>query len=140
MTDKNEPTDFTFDRSNMLERLLQVDPSFHGAWEKFREGWRDGGEQPLYLALSELALHLIRNLEAGETDRFGGIFGVVERWIIEGNPYVRDAAIVGLLEDLQNKSLHHTTNPDDFKRWLQPQSSIWWTKVDAFWADGRPLA
>ncbi|QKD02990.1 DUF7674 family protein [Mesorhizobium loti] len=140
MTDENESTVFTFNRSNMFGRLLQLDPSFHSEWERFQDKWGNADEAPLYLALSELALHLIRNLHAGETDRFGEIFGVVEGWIIEGDDYVREAAIVGLLEDLQNTSLHRTTSPDDFKQWLQPQSTIWWTKVDAFWTAGTPLA
>ncbi len=140
MTEKNEATDFTFDRSNMFERLMQADPSFRGEWEKFQDEWRNDEEAPLYLALSELARHLIRNLEVGNTSRFGEVFGIVERWIVDGNGYVREAAIVGLLEDLQNKSLHHKTNPDDFKPWLEPQSTIWWTKVDAFWENGKPLA
>jgi hypothetical protein len=140
VTEKNEATDFTFDRSNMFERLMQADPSFRGEWEKFQDEWRNDEEAPLYLALSELARHLIRNLEVGNTSRFGEVFGIVERWIVDGNGYVREAAIVGLLEDLQNKSLHHKTNPDDFKPWLEPQSTIWWTKVDAFWENGKPLA
>ena len=135
MPDKDEVPDFTFDGLNMLEAMRLVDPSFSAESDKFP----DEREEPLYLALSELALHLIRNLEAGHTDRFNAIFDVVERWIIEGSSNVREAAIVGLLEDLQNKNLHRTTSPDDFKSWLRPQSAIWWTKLDAFWTDGTPL-
>ncbi|MER9232121.1 hypothetical protein NKI56_08460 [Mesorhizobium sp. M0622] len=138
MTGKNEAADFTFDGSNMFEPLLLADPSFRREWDKFQDEWRNETEEPLYLALSELALHLIHNLELGETDRFGDIFDVVERWIVEGNRYVREAAIVGLLEDLQNANLHRSTQPDHVKPWLRPQSAIWWTKLNAFWSDGTP--
>ncbi len=132
---KDNVPDFTFDGANMLEAMRLVDPSFPSQSDKFP----DEREEPLYFALSELALHLIRNLEAGDTNRFNAIFDVVERWIVEGNSNVREAAIVGLLEDLQNKNLHHTTSPKNFKSWLRPQSGVWWAKLDAFWTNGTPL-
>lgn len=50
---------FEFDRSNMFEPLLQADPSFREKWEVFREEYRSADELPLYLALSDLARHLI---------------------------------------------------------------------------------
>ncbi|MER9545565.1 hypothetical protein NKI72_26530 [Mesorhizobium sp. M0437] len=139
MTGENEAADFAFDGSNMFEPLMAADPSFRGQWDRFHDEWRDEAEEPLYLALSELALHLIHHLEAGKTDRFSDIFDVVERWIVEGNRHVREAAIVGLLEDLQNPSLHRSTHPDHFKPWLRPQSAFWWAKLYAFWSDGTPL-
>ena len=51
-----------FDRSNMFEPLLQADPSFREKWEAFQEEYRSEDELPLYLALPELARHLIRDL------------------------------------------------------------------------------
>ncbi|UIY25286.1 hypothetical protein LZK76_06140 [Rhizobium leguminosarum] len=86
---------FEFDRSNMFEPLLQADPSFREKWEVFREEYRSADELPLYLALSELARHLIQDLETGNTHRFEAIFDVVERWHINGDPYVQEAATVG---------------------------------------------
>jgi hypothetical protein len=136
--DINAPS-FEFDRSNMFEPLLRADPSFHGKWQTFQEEYRSDDELPLYLALSELARHLIEDLETGNTHRFDAVFNVVERWHIEGDPYVKEAATVGLLEDLQNGHLHRKTLPDDFLPWLQPETLVWWTKVHDFWDKGRPI-
>jgi hypothetical protein len=90
--------------------------------------------------LADLAHHLIGQLEAGATNRFEAVFDVVERWHVEGDDYVREAATVGLLEDLQNASLHTATSPDDFVPWLRPETRRWWQKVDAFWSEGKLIA
>ncbi|WP_104663329.1 DUF7674 family protein [Ensifer adhaerens] len=129
---------FTIDRSNMFEPLLQADPSFAETWAAFQEEWRDDDEPPpLYLALAELARHLIRKLEAGDTPGFRAVFDVVERWHIHGDAYVKEAATVGLLEDLQNGNFHRVTSPDDFLPWLAPETLGWWIQIRQFWA-GEP--
>ena len=134
----NAPS-FEFDRSNMLEPLLRVDPSFCEKWEIFGNDFRSYDEPPLYLVLSELARHLIQDLELGNTDRFAAVFDVVERWHVNGDPYVKQAATVGLLEDLQNGHLHRKTLPAEFLPWLKPETLRWWTKVQEFWAKGKPI-
>ena len=68
-----------------------------------------------------------------------GVFGVLERLIIEGDSYVREAAIVGLIEDLQNTNLHSGTTPEQYLPFLLPKTNHWWKKVEAFWAEGRLL-
>ncbi|TBD04827.1 hypothetical protein ELH21_10725 [Rhizobium leguminosarum] len=130
---------FEFDRSNMFEPLLQADPSFREKWETFQEEYRSDDELPFYLALSELARHLIQDLETGNTHRFDAVFDVVERWHVKGDPYVKEAATVGLLEDLQNGHLHRKTRSEDFIPWLRPETLGWWTKVHEFWATGKPI-
>ncbi|MEC9343305.1 MAG: hypothetical protein VYD64_05615 [Pseudomonadota bacterium] len=130
---------FEFDRSNMFEPLMQADPSFREKWDTFLEEYRSYDELPLYLALSELARHLVQDLETGNTHRFEAVFDVVERWHVNGDPYVKEAAAIGLLEDLQNGNLHRKTSPDDFLPWLQPETLAWWTRVNEFWATLKPI-
>jgi hypothetical protein len=55
---------------------------------------------------------------------------------VEGDEYVREAAAIGLLEDLQNTGLHHHTRPDQFRPMLGPKSRVWWDKIEAFWQGG----
>jgi hypothetical protein len=125
-------------RSEMFAPLLIADPSFSAQWKEFCEEWSGEPELPWYLLLADFARHLIGRLELAETDRFASIFDVVERWIVEGDKYVRDAAVIGLLEALQNTNLHPgSTRPDDFERWLQPRSRVYWDKVILFWSEGR---
>lgn len=67
------------------------------------------------------------------------VFDAVERWLLSGDHYVRVAATVGLLEDLQNGNLYKLTQilPSHFELWLRPLSKIQWDKVDAFWSRGE---
>ncbi|WP_245309944.1 hypothetical protein [Rhizobium sp. R339] len=125
----------------MFEPLLEADPSFREKWERFQNEYRSEDELPLYLALSDFARHLIENLETGNTLRFDGIFDVVERWHVDGDPYVQEAATIGLLEDLQNTNLHREkTCPEDFLPWLRPATRVWWARVHEFWgSDTKPI-
>lgn len=124
----------------MFEPLLDADPSLVPLWEAFVEEWRDENESPLYLALAEVARRLIKQLELGDTERFDAVFGVVEQWHLKGNSYVREAGSVGLLESLQNNSLHgRLTTPDGFEPWLLPESKRWWDKLNKFWTNGKPM-
>jgi hypothetical protein len=130
----------TITRGQMFSGLLGADPSFGPAWKTFVEEWEGEPDPPLYLALADLARHLIAHLQRGETDRFDAVFDEVERWHLSGDDYVRKAATVGLLESLQNSNLHARTRPSDFEPWLRPESRRWWVKLQSFWAGGPPLA
>lgn len=126
-------------REHMFEPMLIADPAFAPAWSAFVIEWQGENELPLYIALTALARHLIGKLAEGDTARFDAVFDVVERWHVEGTPSVREAASIGLLEDLQNGNLHRTTTPSAFLPWLRPVSRRWWDKVEAFWETGSPL-
>ena len=122
----------------MFDPLLAVDPGFEPTWRAFVAEWREEGEGelPIYLALADLARHLVGKLEKQDTATFGAVFAVVEDWHLRGDAYVREAAAIGLLEDLQNTNLHRGTQPSDFIPWLRPESRRWWDKVERFWSDG----
>lgn len=127
-------------RQTMFEPLLIADPSFQPHWNEFLVEWGDEAEQPLYLALSSLARHLLNRLETGDTEGFDRVFAVVERWHTHGDDYVREAATVGLLEALQNLSGGSGQRPTTVEPWLGPVSRHWWDKLDQFWdGDDRAL-
>jgi hypothetical protein len=127
-------------RERMFEPMLVADPSFTPAWNAFVEEYSDAPELPHYLALADLARHLIGQLARGDTARFPAVFAVVEQWHLHGDPYVREAATVGLLEDLQNGNLHSVTRPEEFLPWLSPVNRRWWDKVERFWSHGERIA
>lgn len=114
-------------RSDMFAPLLEADPSFNAAWQEFLADWSNEPELPEYLALGDLVRHLESELARGHTDRFPAIFHVVERWLVEGEGYVSDAAHVGLLEALQNCLFD--TPPLDFWPWLGPESRRRWNRI-----------
>jgi hypothetical protein len=125
-------------RENMFAPLLEADPDFQPIWGRFVEEWR-GQDLPQYLVLSDLARYLIDKLAAHRTERFDAVFEVVERWQLEGDSYVAEAAVIGLIEDLQNENLHSSTAPADFKAWLRPKSATWWERLIDYW-NGDPNA
>jgi hypothetical protein len=120
-------------RAAMMLPMLEACPSFQQAWDEFVEEWKSEAELPLYLGLSELARHLIARLEAQDAATLSRAFAVVERWHLEGDDYVRDAATIGLLEDLQNGNLHVTTTPQQFEPLLLPASLKAWRELELSW-------
>jgi hypothetical protein len=127
-------------REQMFDPLLHAAPGLLSAWNEFHADWPDQEDGPLdYLAISYFARHLVQKLENGDIADLPAVFAVVERWHVEGDVYVKEAATVGMLEELQNSSYYTSKSPEDFLPWLHPQSLRWWRKVEAFWRDGTLL-
>ncbi len=132
-------------KSDMMLPLVEACPTFEPTWQAFLDEWThdeaglDGGYLPLYLALGDLADHLIDMLARRETSAFPANFAVVTRWHVEGDGYVREAATVGLLECIQNTNLHTSTRPEQFRAFLGPVSETWWDKLYGFWKRGELL-
>ncbi|MDY3554403.1 hypothetical protein R5W24_003525 [Gemmata sp. JC717] len=122
-------------KCDMMGVLLDACPSFRPTWEAWLAEWAEpADDRPLYLALAEFARHLIGMLERGEAADFPAVFGAVERLQAEGEHYVREAAIVGLLEDLQNLNLHAGgTEPEQFRPFLGPESAAAWDELYVLW-------
>jgi hypothetical protein len=124
----------------MMDVLLAASPTFVESWDALRREYADETDGlPLYLSLSDFARHVIGFLETKDDERLRRIFEAIERLHVEGDHYVREAATVGLLEGLQNTNLHRTTQPEQFRPFLRPESLKWWDRVDSFW-NGNPRA
>jgi hypothetical protein len=119
----------------MMGVLLDACPSFRPTWASWLAEWMGSADDlPLYLALAEFARHLIGMLERSGAASLPAIFQAVERLQVEGEHYVREAAVVGLLEDLQNLNLHeHGTDPEQFRPFLGPESAAAWDELYGFW-------
>jgi hypothetical protein len=142
------------EKEEMMTPLLVACPSFQKQWEQFLTEWvddpildQDGGDGslPLYLALSDLANHLIGKLETGDTKEFAAVFEVVEDWIVRGSHYVSEAAVVGLLEALTNDARYSMKRASDFLPWMGPTTRKWVPEVIDFWdrldkGNFRPLS
>ena len=122
----------------MMEELLQVVPSFRPEWEKFLVHWKEEDDDlPLYIAISDLACHLIGMLEHGEIETFPAVFETIERLQLEGEHYVQEATVIGVLESLQNWNFHKTTKPEQFEPFFGPETKVSWEELHKFWADVR---
>lgn len=124
-------------KDQMMEVLLEACPSFRPTWDAFVAEWRESADDlPHYLALAEFARHLIAMLERSDTASLLAIFRAVERLQVEGERYVDEAMVIGLLEDLQNGNLHTVTTPEQFRPFLGVRSTAAWDELHAFWRDG----
>lgn len=86
-----------------------------------------------YILLGQLANQLVDALRAGETQDFPAAFAIVERWICEGDAYVREAAVIGLLEGLQNIAGNRGLDAEGFRPWLGPRAAKAWDELNGFW-------
>lgn len=128
-------------KDDMMGVLHEACPAFAPRWEAFQEEWRaEADDLPLYLVLADFVRHLIGLVEQCQTAGLPAVFAAVERLHVEGDHYVREAATVGLLENLQNLNLHTGgTDPEQFRQYLGPVSARWWDKLSRFWEHGELL-
>jgi hypothetical protein len=128
----------TIGRDEMFAPMLAACPTFEQPYHEFLRDWENEAEKPYYVALLDLVIHLIAKLAARQTGQFPQVFEVVERWLLEGDHYVREATTVGLLEGLQNTNHHQEgTTPADFVPFLGPEAKYWWVQVEQFWKTGE---
>ena len=127
-------------RATMFEPLLAADPSFATRWQGFLAEYADEAEPPLYIALGELAEHLIQRLRGDDIDGFDKVFETVESWHTDGDAYVSEAASVGFLESLQGQlggnDRHRSVDgvrASDFEPYFGPETRKWWAKFYRFW-------
>ena len=123
-------------KQDMFIRLLEVCPTFGKVLNALKEEWRDEPSgHPIYLALSGLAQHIIEMLEQDRVEEVTKALDLAEQWLLEGDRFVREAATVGLLEDLQNGVRYNAARgPDDIYELLRPECRRMWDELNRFWA------
>lgn len=129
------PKFIMIDKEEMFQLALKACPSFKPAWEEFIVEWKDERDLPLYLALGDLSRHISSLVETKQDAELKELFSVIECWHIEGSPYVKEAATIGLLEGLQCES-----NAASIELYLLPESKKWWGKVNYFWENGKLIS
>jgi hypothetical protein len=126
---------FGLNQFSMMEPILEVLPEFRPQWTTFAAEWKDNPHNkskdglPLYLVLADLAGFLAQLLEKQVTEKFVVVFEVIEHWLLHGDDYVNNAAVAGLLEDLQNPVLYQKRKPDDFRPWMKPATLKSWERL-----------
>ncbi len=82
-----------------MPMLVKACPSFSNRWAEHRAFY--AGKELLYVALGEFAHHLVELQKANRTEEFGKVFDLIERMHLDGDPYVKDAATIAMLEGIQ---------------------------------------
>lgn len=134
-----------FKRVNVLENeitkneviylLIKACPSYKKRWEEYvQDNYENGEEQLLYIDLADFASHFIDLYKRNESDEFDAVFDVVELLHTNGDDFVKEAATIGLLEDMQNGLLANQIDTNVFKKYLKKESLKWWNNLDDFWS------
>jgi hypothetical protein len=118
-----------------MQVLLDACPSFADTWCAHRDEY---GDDLLYLAAGDFARHLLRLQETQATSEFVSTGRAIERLHVEGNPWVREFATIGILEGIQNVWSHSAIDPDVFFPFLGVESQRWWKGLNAFWQGEVP--
>lgn len=121
-------------KDEVISLLLKACPSYQKRWEEHvHSNYEEGEEQLLYIDLANFANHLIELYKANKLDEFVKIFETIELLHTNGDEYVKEAATIGLLEDIQNYALSNNISLDIFVKYLEPESRNWWTNLNDFW-------
>jgi len=120
-------------KAEMLPLLIGACPSFLPIWQEM-EAERGQDEPLVYVELGRFAQHLVELQLQGQTAEFADVFGVIERLHVDGDDYVRSAATIGLLEDIQNIAGNRKMDREVFFAYLKPVSAAWWQSLNRFWS------
>ena len=116
-------------KDHMMPLLLAACPSFARAWAELQS---EDEAELTYVCISRFIRHLRELHRAGDPSAFAAVAEVIERFHVEGDPYVSEAATVGFLEDLLGDP-----GAEFFVSFLGPESCKWLAEVRAFWRGER---
>lgn len=124
-------------KSEVMELFLQACPSYKKQWDEYvQENYKSGDEQLLYIDLADFATYIVDLYKKNELSEFASVFDVIELLHTSGDDFVKEAASIGLLEDLQNRLLSNEINTNVFNQYLKQESLKWWNHLNDFW-DGK---
>jgi tetratricopeptide (TPR) repeat protein len=122
-------------KRQVMPLLLNACPSFVSHWWEDRWYIYDSSDDILlYVYLGGFARHIAELVATQNFSELPTVFALIERLHLLGDPFVREAATIGFLEDLQNIALNRSIDLDSFNKFLQPESSYWWNRLTKFWS------
>jgi len=136
-----DPTETAVTAEQVPALVLAALPSLLAEWDDVAGENADSnfpGGRLGYLDAAWVVGHLADRLQAGDTSGFDAVFDLIERLIVEGDPYVSELGVIGYLEGLQTHTVtSRGVDPDAFRRWLRPTSAKYWDAINRFWEPGR---
>src|SRR5271165_5645138 len=111
------------DNREMFETIVAAAPEFRPQWQRFLPEWQDS-ETPWYLAMGELAHHVVAAYGQGDTARFRDLFSAVESVLQNDDVEIQNLIHIGLFEAIQNIASHRSFGSDVFRPWLGPRSLV----------------
>lgn len=120
-------------KEQVVPMILEVCPSFQQAFSQSET------KNLLYVVMGDLVRHLLEEYRTGRTGEFTTLCELIERLLVEGEPYVKDLAVIGLLEGIQNAWRDRGEDPENFGRYLLSESRQWWKELNDFWQGKNKL-
>lgn len=126
--------------NDILPLFSELDVRFKVAADGFRKEWENDnytGQEglPHYLYLDEVAHIVINDFELDRKTELRRVFQLIDRMIIEGEHYVSEAAVVGLLEGIQNLLKQRGFLLDKAYPFLLRESRYQWDDLLRFWGE-----
>lgn len=121
------------EQSEAMSVLLGACPSFEDRWRAHLE---DFGNDVLYVAAGAYARHLLKLFRDNDRSSFSTVGAAIERLIVDGSGYVRELAIVGIIEGVQNVWSANNVDPELFFPYLEREGGEAWVKLNNFWSGG----
>jgi len=122
-------------QAEVMQLLLEACPTFSGACAKHVQEY---GNDLLYVAAGELAVHLLRVYESGDHSSLSAAGKAIEQLHVNGSPWVKEFATIGILEGIQNAWANNHVDPERFLPFLGPESQRWWGGLNKFWSGQVP--
>lgn len=124
---------------DVLPALLAACPAAIDAWKHHLEWWGDD-ERGNFNDVAVFAYHIVNSAIAGNKGEFPAFFQLLEKMVQDGDAQVKDLAVTGLIEDIQNISSNRIQGYATFESWLQPATRVAWRQVEAAWRGVGSLA
>jgi hypothetical protein len=87
-----------------------------------------------YYDIARISDYIKIMLLNGQTNNFTLLFNNIEEILRNSDHFVSELIVIGLLEDLQNKT---NTNYTAYNKWLQPESKKQWNNLIKFWEGSK---
>lgn len=110
------------EKVEVIPLLLQACPGFSEAWAKHLQ---EHGDDLSYVAAGAFAAHLLAVFRSSDHSSLPAIGEAIEQLYVDGSPWVKEFATIGLLEGIQNVWANNNVDPERFVPYLGPESRRW---------------
>lgn len=115
--------------------LIEACPGFSEAWARHVQ---EHGNHLLYVAAGEFAEHLLGVYQSNDSSSLPAVGEDIEKLHVNGSPWVKEFATIGLLEGIQSVWANSNVDPELFQPFLGPESRRWWAGLNKFWSGQAP--
>ncbi len=119
--------------------LVEACPDVQPTWEAHLADWKD--EAPgIYTDFSAFVGYLLTAYEKGDKRSLEAAFESLERFLVDGDPEVRECTFIGFIGKLRRRASWKPYRAAAFVPFLRPQSQKAWIENERIWEGMSSLA